>query len=69
MTVQHKTPRQTRSGRLAVVVPLDAAESLSARDLTGDVADFLARIDQSVVEALVVALCVIIGQERNRSGF
>ena len=48
---------QTRSGRFAVIVPQDAAESLAALDLTGDAADFLARIDQSVVDALVIALC------------
>ncbi len=51
-----------------VVVPQHAAESLAALDLTGDAAHFLARIDQSVVEALVIALSVIMGQERNRSG-
>ena len=51
-----------------MVVPQDAAESLAALDVTTDAADFLARIDQSVVEALVIALCVIMGQERNRSG-
>jgi len=68
VTVQHKTPRQTRSGRLAVVVPQDAAESLAALDLTGGEADFFARIDQSFVEALVTALWVIVGQERNHGG-
>ncbi|NWG13055.1 MAG: transposase [Acidobacteria bacterium] len=36
-----------------------AAESLAALDLTGGEADFLARIDQLAVEALVIALCVI----------
>jgi len=50
---------QTWSGRFAVVVSQDAAESLATLDLTGDTANFLARIDQSVVEALVIALCVI----------
>ena len=52
-----------------MVVPQDAAESLAALNLTSDAADFLARIDQSVVEALVIALCVIMDQERNRRGF
>ena len=56
---------QTRSGRVAVVVPQDAAESLAALDLTGGVADFLARINQSVVEGLMIALCVIMDQERD----
>jgi hypothetical protein len=51
-----------------VVGPQDAAESLATLDLTGGEADFLARIDQSVIEALVIALCVIMGRERNRSG-
>ena len=60
---------QARSSRFAVVVPQDAAESLAALDLTGDAAHLLVRSDQSVVEALVIALCVIMGQERNRSGF
>jgi len=59
---------QTRSGRFAVIVPQDAAESLAALDLTGDAADFLARIDQSVVDALVIALSVIMGEERNHGG-
>jgi len=66
--VRHGAGRQTRSGRFAVVVPQDAAESLATLDLTGDTADFLARIEQSVDEALVIALSVIMGQERNRSG-
>ena len=47
---------QTWSGRFAVVVSQDAAESLAALDVTTDAADLLARIDQSVVEALVIAL-------------
>jgi hypothetical protein len=42
-----------------VVVPQDAAEPLAALNLTGGEADILARIDQSVVEALVIALSVI----------
>jgi len=67
--VRHGAGRQTRSGRFALVVPQDAAESLTTLDLTGGEANFLARIDQSVVEALVIALCVIMDQERNRSGF
>ena len=46
-----------------MVVPQDAAESLSALDLTGGAAEFPARIDQSVVEGLVIALYVIMGQE------
>ena len=56
---------QITSGRFALVVPQDAAESLATLDLTGDTADFRAPIDQSVVEALVIALCVIMRQERN----
>ena len=63
--VQHDAQRQTRSGRFAVVVPQDAADSLAALDLTGVAADFLARIDQSVVEALVIALCVIMACGQN----
>jgi len=43
--------KQSRSGGFSVVVPQDAAESLAALDLTIDAADFLARIDRSVVEA------------------
>ena len=66
--VQHDAQRQTRSGGFSVVVSQDAAESLAALDVTTDATDFLGRIDQSVVEALVIALCVIMGQERNRSG-
>jgi hypothetical protein len=51
-----------------VVVPQDAAKSLAALNLTGDAADFLARIDQSVFEALVIALCVIMGHEGDHGG-
>ena len=51
-----------------MVVPQDAAESLAARDLTGGAADFLARIDKSVVEGLVIALYVIMGQESDHGG-
>jgi hypothetical protein len=32
-------------------------------------AHFLARLDQSVVEPLAIALCVIMGQETNYGGF
>jgi len=51
-----------------VVVAQDAAESLSALDLTGGAADFLARIDQSVVEGLAIALYVIMGQGSDHGG-
>ena len=56
------------SGRFAVVVPQLAAESLAALDLTGGAADLLARIGQSVVEGLVIALYVIMGQESDHGG-
>jgi len=50
---------QSRSGRYAVIVSQHAAEPLAARYLTGGGAHFLARLDQSVVEPLVIALCMI----------
>ena len=42
---QSSTRRQARLGRFARVVPQNAAESLTALDLAGDAAYFLARID------------------------
>jgi hypothetical protein len=44
-----------------VIVPHHAAEPLAARYLAGGGAHFLARLDQSVIEPLVIALCGIIG--------
>jgi hypothetical protein len=52
----------------AVIVPQHAAKSLAARYIAGGGTHF-ARIDQSVVEPLVIALCVIMGKETNHGGF
>jgi len=51
-----------------VVVAQDAAESLAALDLTAGAPDFLARIDQSVVDGLAIALYAIMGQESDHGG-
>jgi hypothetical protein len=59
---------KNRSGRFAVLSQ-HAAEPLAARYLTGGGAHFLARLDQSVIEPLVIALCVIMSQETNHGGF
>jgi hypothetical protein len=47
-----------RLRRFAVVVSQHAAQSLAARYLTGGGAHFLAWLDQSVIEPLVIALCM-----------
>jgi len=60
---------KSSSGRFAVVVSQHAAEPFAARYLTGGGAHFLARLDQSVIEPLVIALRVIMGQETNHGGF
>jgi hypothetical protein len=60
---------KSRSGRFAVVVSQHAAKPLAARYLTGSGAHFLARLNQSVIEPLVIALCVIMGHETNHGGF
>jgi hypothetical protein len=54
-----KREAERQSGNLTIVITKHAAESLAALDLTGGEADFFARIDQSVVEALVIAFFVI----------
>ena len=59
---------QTRSSGFAVVVSQNATESLAARYLTGCASDFITRIDQSVAERLVIALCVVMSQESDRGG-
>ncbi len=46
------------------VVPKNAAESFAALNLAIRVADILPGIDESIVEALVVALFVIMLHER-----
>ena len=59
-----------RSGRfLVVVISQHAAESLAARYFTGGRAHFLASSDQLVAESLVIALCVIMGQETGNCRF
>lgn len=50
-------------GGPAVVVAEEPAEPLAAFDLARASADLLARLDDPVVQALVVPLAVIVGQE------
>lgn len=54
--------RRRLSRRLAVVVSQDAAQPLAAFDLAAGSANFLARLDQLVVEPLVIALQVVVLQ-------
>jgi|WetSurMetagenome_2_1015567.scaffolds.fasta_scaffold266619_2 hypothetical protein len=56
------------SSRFAVVVPQDATKSLAALDLIGGASDFPSQVDESVVERLVIALCVVMGQESDHGG-
>jgi len=51
------------SGSAAEVIPQHAAESLTARDVTGCAAHFGARFDDPVVEPLMVSFRVIMGDE------
>ena len=54
--------KQCRSGRFAVEVSQHAAESLAADNFTSGTAHFLARLDQSVIEPLMVSLLVIMSK-------
>jgi hypothetical protein len=51
------------SGSAAVVIPHYAAESLTARDVTGCAAHLGAWFDDPIVEPLMVPFCVIMGNE------
>ena len=47
----------------AVVIPQHAAESLTARDLAGCAAHFVAWFDEPIVKPLMVSFRVIMGNE------
>ena len=48
---------------MPVVVPKHAAESFAAFDLTVGLANVWLGMDQLVVQALVIPLCVVMGDE------
>jgi len=50
-----------------VVVSQQAAQSLMALDGAGGPADFIARVDEFVVETLMISLCVIVSLELGQS--
>ncbi|MFT5108240.1 MAG: hypothetical protein ACI9UA_003883 [Pseudoalteromonas tetraodonis] len=64
IAIPHPTAlTRTYLRRLAVVIPQNATEALPAPDIACIPADFVARFDDPVPKALVVALRMVVGDE------
>ena len=57
-----------RSSRAAVVVTQQSTESFAAVNYSGGTVDFIARVDQPIVESLIIPLLVIVRDARNHWG-